>query len=53
MLVEKKVKKEMRGFCYKCGAPLKETDFAFRFTAPNVKTYICSNCGYYEIYFEE
>ena len=53
LLVEKKVRKEMTEVCYKCGIPLKDTDFAYRLRAPNVKTYICSNCGYFEIYFEE
>lgn len=53
LLVEKKVWKEMTDVCYKCGSPLKDTDFVYRLRAPNVKTYICSNCGYFEIYFDE
>ena len=53
LLVEKKVRKEMTEVCYKCGATLKDTDFVYRLRAPNVKTYICSNCGYFEIYFDE
>ncbi len=48
MLIE--VKKEI---CKKCKAPLINTDYVYRHRAPNVKTYICSNCGYSEIYFEE
>ncbi len=53
MLVEKTVRKEMEEVCYRCGAPLKDTDFVYRLRTPNVKTYICSKCGYFEIYFAE
>ena len=53
LVAEKKERKEEIEVCYKCKAPLKDTDFVYRLRAPNVKTYICSNCGYFEIYFEE
>jgi len=53
MLVEKKVRKEMPGVCYMCGASLKDIDFVYRLRTPNVKTYVCSKCGYFEIYSEE
>ena len=53
MLVEKKIRKEITGVCYRCGALLKDTDFVYRLRTPNVKTYICSKCGYFEIYLEE
>ena len=53
MLVEKILRKEKTEVCNRCKAPLKNTDFVYRLRAPNVKTYVCSNCGYFEILFEE
>lgn len=46
-------KEEYKEICNKCKAPLKNTDYVYRRKAPNVKTYVCSKCGYSEIYFEE
>ena len=39
--------------CKKCRAPLNDIDYIYRRRAPNVKTYVCSKCGYSEIYFED
>ena len=50
-LIEKKEYKI--DYCKRCKAPLKNTDYIYRRKAPNVKTYVCSNCGYSEIYYEE
>ncbi|MBY8980917.1 MAG: hypothetical protein KGD72_11045 [Candidatus Lokiarchaeota archaeon] len=47
MLVEEKE------LCNKCKAPLNNTDYVYRRKAPNVKTYVCSKCGYFEISYEE
>ncbi|MFX1304451.1 MAG: hypothetical protein ACFE9X_13935 [Promethearchaeota archaeon] len=49
-LIEKKEEKEI---CIKCGALLENKDYIFRRRAPNVRTYVCSKCGYFEIYIEE
>jgi len=46
-------KEEYKEICSKCKAPLKNTDYIYRRKAPNVKTYVCSKCGYFEIYFED
>jgi len=48
MLIEKK-----KEICNKCKAPLINTDYIYRNKAPKVKTYVCSKCGYSEIYFED
>ncbi|MBY9011588.1 MAG: hypothetical protein KGD70_04360 [Candidatus Lokiarchaeota archaeon] len=53
MLVEIKERKEKTEICSKCKALLNDTDYIYRRKAPEVKTYVCSNCGYSEIYFEE
>ena len=53
LLVEKKVRKEKKELCNKCKAPLNNTDYVYRRKAPNVKTYVCSKCGYFEISYEE
>ena len=44
---------EEKEICNKCKVPLKNTDYIYRRKAPKVKTYVCSKCGYSEIYFEE
>ncbi|MFX1379941.1 MAG: hypothetical protein ACFFA4_12700 [Promethearchaeota archaeon] len=46
-------KKEMKEFCNKCGAFLENKDYVYRRRAPNVRTYVCSKCGYYECYIED
>ncbi len=46
-------KEESQEICSRCKAPLKNSDYIYRRKAPNVKTYVCSKCGYFEIYFEE
>lgn len=53
MLVEKEVRKEKTEICSKCKAPLNDIAYIYRRRAPKVKTYVCSNCGYSEIYFED
>jgi RNase P subunit RPR2 len=49
-LVEKSQKKEL---CNKCKAVLNDNDYLYRRKASNVKTYVCSKCGYFEIYIED
>jgi len=49
-LIEKIEKKEI---CNKCKATLKNNDYVYRRTAPNVRTYVCSKCGYSETFIEE
>lgn len=53
MLIEEKERKELTEKCPKCGSILENTDYIYRRRAPNVKTYVCSKCGYFEIYLEE
>lgn len=53
MLVEEIEKKENKEICNNCKAPLKNTDYVYRRRAPNVRTYVCSKCGYSETYIEE
>jgi len=53
MLVEKKEKKEKIEICPKCGSILENNDYIYRRRAPNVRTYVCSKCRYFEIYIEE
>jgi len=48
-LIEKIEKKEI---CNKCKATLEDKDYVYRRKAPNVKTYVCSKCGYFESYIE-
>jgi len=48
MLIEEK-----QEICNKCKEPLKNIDYVYRRKAPKVKSYVCSNCGYSEIYFED
>ncbi len=49
-LIEKKENKEI---CNKCKATLEDNDYVYRRKAPNVRTYVCSKCGYFESYIEE
>ncbi|MFX1448515.1 MAG: hypothetical protein ACFFCG_10320 [Promethearchaeota archaeon] len=44
---------EQKEICRNCKAPLTNFDYIYRRRAPNVKTYVCSKCGYSEIYLEE
>ena len=50
MLIEKK---EIKEICNKCKATLEDNDYIYRRKASNVRTYVCSKCGYFEIYIEE
>ncbi|MFX0081154.1 MAG: hypothetical protein ACFE94_05315 [Candidatus Hodarchaeota archaeon] len=50
MLIEKIEEKEI---CNKCKAPLEGNDYIYRRKASNVITYVCSKCGYFEIYIKE
>lgn len=50
ILIEKREEKEI---CSKCRAPLEDKDYVYRRRAPNVKTYVCSKCGYFECYIED
>jgi len=53
MLVVNKERREKTEICSKCKAPLNNSDYIYRHRTPNIKTYVCSKCGYFEIYFEE
>jgi len=44
------IKKEI---CNKCKATLEDKDYIYRRKAPNVRTYLCSKCGYFEVYIME
>jgi len=39
--------------CSRCRATLEDRDYIYRLRDPKVKTYVCSKCGYFEIYVEE
>ncbi|MFX0001831.1 MAG: hypothetical protein ACFE9Q_15265 [Candidatus Hodarchaeota archaeon] len=43
----------MKEICNKCGTILENKDYIYRRRAPNVRTYVCSNCGYFECYAED
>ena len=53
MLVEKTEREVKPEICPKCGSILENNDYIYRRRAPNVRTYVCSKCKYYEIYIEE